>query len=152
MVSFLEVPDEITLAINISNCPHRCLDCHSPYLQQDIGENLTIEALTHLIESNKGISCIAFLGGDNDLMELAHLNEFVKTNYPKLKTCWYTGSNFIPPGQWMWWLMQFDYIKFGQYIKEFGPLSNKNTNQKFYYHDKKDNTWNNITYKFWKND
>ena len=43
METFAEVPDEITLAINLSNCPHRCKGCHSEYLQKDIGEELTTQ-------------------------------------------------------------------------------------------------------------
>ena len=40
LVSFQEVPDEISLCINISNCPCHCDGCHSPYLADDIGEYL----------------------------------------------------------------------------------------------------------------
>ena len=36
-IVFREVPDEITLCINISNCPCHCKGCHSPYLAEDIG-------------------------------------------------------------------------------------------------------------------
>lgn len=38
-VVFQEIPDEITLAINISNCPCHCKGCHSQYLAEDIGKN-----------------------------------------------------------------------------------------------------------------
>ena len=31
-VTFAEVPDEISLCINITNCPNRCPGCHSPEL------------------------------------------------------------------------------------------------------------------------
>ena len=30
-IVFQEVPDEVTLAINISNCPNQCVGCHSKY-------------------------------------------------------------------------------------------------------------------------
>ena len=36
-VVFAEIPDEVTLAINISNCPCRCPGCHSKFLWGDIG-------------------------------------------------------------------------------------------------------------------
>lgn len=39
-IVFAEIPDEITLAINITNCPFRCPDCHSPELQRNIGKDL----------------------------------------------------------------------------------------------------------------
>ena len=50
-VVFQEVPDEITLAINISNCPCHCINCHSSYLAEDIGEPLDLQHLTNLIKS-----------------------------------------------------------------------------------------------------
>ena len=37
-IAFQEIPDEVTLAINLSNCPHRA-GCHSPHCD-DIGKNL----------------------------------------------------------------------------------------------------------------
>jgi anaerobic ribonucleoside-triphosphate reductase activating protein len=40
-IVFQEIPDEISLAINITNCPNNCKSCHSEYLKQDIGEELT---------------------------------------------------------------------------------------------------------------
>ena len=53
-----EFPDEITLALNISNCPNRCKGCHSPYLQEDQGVVVYEDILDSLIESNPGISCV----------------------------------------------------------------------------------------------
>ena len=43
MVTFSEVPDEISLCIEISNCKCHCKNCHSPYLPDDIGEELNIQ-------------------------------------------------------------------------------------------------------------
>ena len=39
-ITFAEFPDEISLLINISNCPCHCKGCHSAYLAEDIGEPL----------------------------------------------------------------------------------------------------------------
>ena len=60
-IVFQELPNEITLAINISGCPCACIGCHSSYLSQDIGESLTKEALQQLIRKNKGITAILFI-------------------------------------------------------------------------------------------
>ena len=35
MVVFEEIPNEITLAINITNCPCHCKGCHSQFLWED---------------------------------------------------------------------------------------------------------------------
>ena len=50
-IVFQEIPDEVTLAINLSNCPNRCKGCHSPYLQQNVGEALTEENLSYFYKS-----------------------------------------------------------------------------------------------------
>ena len=51
-VTFAEIPDEITLCINITGCPLQCKGCHSPFLWEDTGEFLTIEMLDYLICKN----------------------------------------------------------------------------------------------------
>ena len=43
MVTFSEVPDEISLCINITGCPIRCTDCHSKFLWENIGKEITDE-------------------------------------------------------------------------------------------------------------
>ena len=66
-VVFQEIPDETTLAINLSGCPCRCPGCHSSYLWDDIGEPLTADALEALIQANDGmVTCVSLMGGDAD--------------------------------------------------------------------------------------
>ena len=52
-ITFSEVPDEVTLCINISNCPCHCKGCHSAYLAEDIGEELTFEVLQTPIQKTE---------------------------------------------------------------------------------------------------
>ena len=42
-VTFAEVPNEISLCINISNCPCNCKGCHSSYLAEDIGNSVFLD-------------------------------------------------------------------------------------------------------------
>lgn len=49
-IVFQEIPDEVTLALNLSGCPNGCPGCHSPHLQRDEGEALTPGALERLLE------------------------------------------------------------------------------------------------------
>ena len=42
-IVFQEIPDEVTLAVNLSGCPCHCPGCHSQYLWGDEGEPLTDE-------------------------------------------------------------------------------------------------------------
>ena len=128
-VVFAEIPDEISLAINISNCPCKCPGCHSPYLAEDIGERLRYDNLISLIHKNKGITCVAFMGGDADPLSVNAYASIIKEQFPNLKVAWYSGrqelSNHID-------LYNFDYIKLGPYKEEFGPLNSRTTNQRFY--------------------
>ena len=144
-VVFKEVPDEITLAINISGCPCRCPGCHSPHLWEDVGYELNEEAIRGLVESNRGISCVSFMGGDADPREVIRLAGFVKANFPGIKTSWYSWRSTIPEDID---LENLDYIKIGPYIEEKGGLNNPDTNQIFY--KITNGSLEDITYKFRK--
>ena len=128
-VVFVEVPNEITLAINISGCPCNCRGCHSSYLAQDIGEPLDLQHLTNLIDSNKGITCVCIMGGDANPSEVDDIAQDIKEYYPELKVGWYSGRQELSEDIE---LGNFDYIKLGPYKEEFGPLNSRTTNQRFY--------------------
>lgn len=142
-VTFAEVPDEITLCINITGCKNGCKNCHSSYLAEDIGKLLNWDSLNALIYINTGISCVAFMGGDNDPKVVNRLAEKVKSL--GLKTAWYSGRQELSKDIN---LEYFDYIKLGPYMEEFGPLNSRTTNQRMYkVHDCE---LEDITSKFWK--
>ena len=157
-ICFQEVPDELSLCISLSGCPHRCKGCHSAYLQGDIGEWLTEKVTDKLIEDNYGITCVCFMGGDNDIPWLCYLAQHVKNKYG-LKVAWYTGLEWHPKTIDRPTAEVFDFIKAGPYIEELGPLTSKTTNQRFYTKgihihkmDANDNMFYDTTSKFWKND
>lgn len=132
-VVFQEIPDEITLAINISNCPCHCKGCHSSYLAEDIGTPLDEDSLVELLLNNKGITCIAFMGGDLDpeyinwlASIMRDMNDSEPGNWADVKIAWYSGRQELSPDID---LRNFDYIKLGPYIEEKGPLSSRTTNQ-----------------------
>lgn len=135
-ITMQEVPDEITLCINISNCPNRCPNCHSPELQDNIGKELTDDILLSLIAKNEGITCVAFMGGDGDLADVKDMLYVVKWN-TSLKTAWYSGNDNVDSE----FLELLDYVKLGPYIEERGGLDNVSTNQRFFKVE-------DITYKF----
>lgn len=149
-VTLSEIPDEITLCINISNCPCHCKGCHSTYLAEDIGDFLDLGALTRLIDRNEGVTCVSFMGGDSDPRSVNMLAGVIKTK--DLKTAWYSGRQELAEGIN---LRNFDYIKLGPYIEEKGPLNNPNTNQRLYKYDSFYSNytigwgWRDITSKFW---
>ena len=145
-VTFSEVPDEISLCINISNCPCQCKGCHSSYLAQDIGTELTFNEVRKLIKKNSGVSCIAFMGGDSEPKRIDALASFI-TNHYQLKVAWYSGRQELSKEID---LQNFDAIKLGSYKEEFGPLNSRTTNQRFY--KVSDGELINITSKFWKHE
>lgn len=144
LVSFQEVPDEISLCINISNCPCHCEDCHSPYLAEDIGTELTWNELEKLIKNNIGISCVCFMGGDSCPDYIEQLALFIKYQswYP-LKVAWYSGKSSIPNDLD---INLFNYIKVGPYIPKLGGLDSETTNQIMYKIE--DGELIDITYRF----
>lgn len=143
-VVFQEVPGEVSLAINISGCPHRCEGCHSKYLW-DYEGNYISDDLEDLLEKYKGlITCVCFMGGDQNMSELLNL-AFVAKKY-NLKVALYSGvgndvMSLVPLYN------RFDYIKLGDYNKELGGLNKHTTNQRMY--KNVNGMWEDITYKFW---
>jgi len=138
-IVFSEIPDEITLAINISNCQNRCVGCHTPYLRENLGDELTEEVLHNLITNNNGISCVCFMGEGNDPESLKSLARYVHS-ISDLKVALYSGREEVEDELYD----IFDYLKIGPYKKECGPLNEKTTNQRLY-KNRVD-----ITNKFWR--
>ena len=145
-IVFQEVPDETTLALNISNCPHHCKGCHSPWLWGDNGEVLDEAALDVLMKDyGRTITCVCFMGGDGDLAGLYRMAAYVRKAFPSLKTAWYSGLSALPEG---FPYECFDYVKIGPYIEDMGPLKSPDTNQRFYAIENGDLT--DRTSRFWK--
>ena len=142
-VCFADIRAEISLGINLSCCPHRCLGCHSPYLQTNIGDELTIDIIDDLISRNHGVTCVLFMGGDNDKEALKQFGSFVKSK--NLKSAWYSGETELDLNEYG---KYFDYIKVGPYIEKLGPLNVKTTNQRLY--QIINGIIEDITYTFWK--
>ncbi len=128
-VVFREIPDEITLAVNISGCPCACEGCHSSYLADDIGTNLSEESITELIARNNMISCLSFMGGDGEPAEVSRLARFIRDNYPKIAVAWYSGRDELSADID---IANFDYIKIGSYQSALGGLDSPTTNQRLY--------------------
>jgi anaerobic ribonucleoside-triphosphate reductase activating protein len=152
MVVFREIPDEVTLAINITGCPCHCKGCHSPFLWEDTGTELTFEELDRLIYDNKGISCVCFMGGDR---EPEYINELAKhmTKNPEFDNtviAWYSGRDELSDKIN---LLYFEYIKLGRYVEELGGLDHETTNQRLYRvvpGKEHEDHLEDITSRFWK--
>lgn len=135
-----EIPHKVTLALEISNCQGNCIGCHSPFLREDIGEELTPEVIDRLIADNFGVNCVLLLGEGNDSEALREMARQIRQRHPDVETALYSGRVAVEDELFD----LFDFVKVGPYIKEFGPLNNPGTNQRLYHHRE------DITSIFWK--
>lgn len=143
-VVFQEVPGQVTLALNISQCPNHCPGCHSPHLQDDIGLALDEAMLDSLIERyGKDVTCICFMGGDREPEMIMKLADYV--HGAGLLTAWYSGHRDLPD---CFECECLDYVKLGPYIESRGPLTNPDSNQKMYQIE--GGELKDITHLFWK--
>lgn len=144
-IVFQEIPDEVTLAVNITGCPNKCPGCHSPHLCEDIGAPLDEQAVSGLFDKYKSeFTCFCFMGGDINPYEVMRLSQYVKQTFPPVKTAWYSGCEDLPEG---FQTTPFDYVKVGEYIEALGGLKSIHTNQHLY-KIAPDGTMTDITYKF----
>lgn len=142
-IVFEEIPDCVTLAVTISNCPFHCVGCHSDYLRKDVGNQLNEDTIDILINKNKGCNCFLFLGDGRDLDRLCGLSRYIHKKYPGIMTAIYSGWDNVLPE----YRDCFDYIKVGKWMEEYGPLNKKTTNQRLY--KKINGEFIDITSKFW---
>lgn len=130
-IVFQEIPGEVTLAINLSNCPNRCMGCHSPHLWEDSGEPLTEKSLGDLLlKYGRSVTCVCFMGGDASPEEVRLLAVYLhRQTEAAVKVGWYSGRPALPDG---FDPAPFQYIKLGPYIEQAGGLKSATTNQRFY--------------------
>lgn len=146
-IVFQEIPDEVTLSINLSNCPCHCPGCHSQYLWQNIGTPLTVLALEGLVrEYGNDITCVCFMGGDAEPEYVDTMARYLHREHSELKVAWYSGRTRISTSIRK---QDFDYIKVGPYIKHLGCLKERTTNQRLYKRAAGDD-FTDITSRFWK--
>ena len=134
-----EIPDKVTLAVEISNCRGSCIGCHSPFLKEDIGVELTPDAVDRLIADNFGVNCFLLLGEGKDPEALLRIAEHLRVHHPDLERAVYSGRPEVESEIYA----AFDYVKVGPYVAELGPLNERTTNQRLYHHGE------DITFRFW---
>ncbi len=144
-IVFQEIPDEVTLAVNLTGCPCHCPGCHSPHLWEDIGEPLDETVLRRIYaDYAAGVTCICLMGGDADPAAVERCCAFIRTEMG-LRSGWYSGRAELPEGIC---LDHFDYVKTGPYIAARGGLKSPDTNQRLY--RVADGRLEDITYRFWR--
>ena len=144
-----EIPDMVTLAVDISNCTGLCEGCHSPFLRKDVGVELTLAVIDKLLADNFGVNCFLFLGEGNDREALMSVASYIRTAYPDVSLAIYSGRENVEDEIYA----LFDYVKVGPYRPDCGPLNSTTTNQRLYrvsHHDGQCRfTLQDITSRFW---
>ena len=142
-IVFQEIPDEVTLAVNLTNCPHRCVGCHSPHLHLDTGHVLDDDTMDKLLDRyGRQITCVCFMGGDRTPKEVEAMARRLQEQ-TKLKVAWYSGNDTMPRNA-----KQFDYVKVGGFKPELGGLRSRTTTQRLYRNVNGKTV--DITERFWK--
>ena len=145
-IVFQELPDEVTLAVNLSGCPCRCPGCHSQHLWGDGGEVLDGKAVECMLEHQRQeVTCLSLMGGDAQPQEVNSLAGWLREHHPRLKIAWWSGRTLLSPQVS---LSNFDYIKLGPYLRHLGPLKSPRTNQRLY--RVVDGHLHDITSRFWR--
>ena len=145
-IVFQELPDEVTLAVNLSGCPCRCPGCHSTHLWNEGGEVLDGETVECMLSRQKQeVTCLSLMGGDAQPQEVNNLAHWLRQRHPKLHIAWWSGRTLLSPQVS---LSNFDYIKLGPYLRHLGPLKSRTTNQRLY--RVVDGTLHDITSRFWR--
>lgn len=127
-VVFQEFPDEVTLAVNISNCPGNCghtdengkfhLDCSEPWLLEDVGVELSNEEIDRLIKEHQDITVFGLMGGDSNHKDCERVANYIHQTYPNIKVGMYSGREFLN----MDLLKSLDLYKIGRWIMPKGPV------------------------------
>ena len=126
------------------------MSCHIAVLRDEIGEEVSPERLTALIDSYYGtITCVGIQGGDNDPEAVLQLCAYIHEHYDgRIHTGWYSGRTWLPTPEQL--KASLNYIKTGPYIAKFGPLSSPDTNQRFYRINTEDGSLKDLTHRFAK--
>lgn len=126
-ITLSELPNYISLVLQVPGCQQSCPGCHSKELRDiNSGEDFSLEEFKAILNKYRGkLSGVVFLGGEW-FSDFIYFLEEAQDN--RLKTCLYTGKEELEDTKILKYL---DFIKYGPWIQEKGGLDSKTTNQRF---------------------
>lgn len=122
-----ETPGEVSLTFKFTGCPVRCKNCQAKeFWDKDSGVELDVKYfIEELSKNHKSATAVLFMGGEWNQKELIPLMAVAKAWGYKLIL--YTGLDKSEISDDI--LLELDYIKYGPYIEELGPINEPTTNQ-----------------------
>ena len=134
-ITFNEIPDKMSYAIELGACAQHCVGCHSPELQD---ENVELTPLLNILEEaqdaiDAGANAIVVMGGTNNkhitdesLIYLLHKLSWIAP------TGLYSGSEDEDRDKMIAVAGGCTWLKTGPYVEALGGLESIHTNQCFY--------------------
>lgn len=139
-IDLRSIPGEICLTFYICDCPCHCQGCSSPWLWERGQFTLTEAIVQKAIVKYPYITCILFMGGDNDTDSILKLAQTARSQ--GVKAAFYSGRDEMVAALTGY----LDYYKIGHWDAAAGPLNAETTNQRLYMYA---DAWQDITSKFW---
>lgn len=132
-VTLREVPGNIAVYFSFDCCANRCEGCHSPELQQDSGERISLQEMYEKAEYalKKGATAIVLMGIDScSILTEEGKTLIINVMQSLAPVCLYTSRTLEEALHW-----NTQWIKTGKFIEERGGLDKQTTNQRFYMKD-----------------
>lgn len=144
-ISELEIPTKQSLVIYISNCQHKCKNCHTPYLHDSFGDSLKDNFQTIFNIYYNYFDVVCFMGeGKESIKEKDEMIKYCKFIHDnKKQVALYCGRDCYIES-WMKCLLCKNRIL----SRRKRADSKKTSNQKLF--KKENNKYKDITYMFWK--
>lgn len=117
-ITFSEIPDEISLCLNITGCKCNCEGCSEPWLKKEEGIELNSDVLDNYIKENPDITCVCLMGGDHEQEDIKRISSYIKKK-SSLKIAFYSGKDEIN----LELIPYLDYYKIGRWIIPKGDSS-----------------------------
>ena len=73
---FEEFPNEVTVALNISNCIGMCEECSEPWLREDSRRQLTDEFTQEILDEHQDCTVFGLMGGDSDHEDVKRIADY----------------------------------------------------------------------------
>jgi len=133
-VTLTELPDKISLFIEMGQCYNNCKGCHSDHLRCGVADKTSLQSIVYTVHNEiyKGANAVIIMGGTNNggITEttLVALLKSVK------ETCCCVGlySGLDKLEDHKMYIPYLDYLKIGSYKEDIGGLATKGTNQILY--------------------